>query len=116
MKKLLVLCSLFTAFIVVNGGYKAFGSEAVCLSANEEISLQASSDDNLPVIQVFKFTLVGRNGAYSKRQFDALYNANEGTIKVGKLVYTIHENRAYGQENDYRSEYRYVAGDYYFNL
>lgn len=44
------------------------------------------------------------------------YDADSNRMWIGGVDYNIHENRAYGQANDGRSEYQYEAGGYYFNL
>ncbi len=89
---------------------------------DEEIFTETLSDteiENLPSITVYK--IIGVNATAS---FTAKYSASENYIyvyerKSGRSIwfyYTIYNNRAYGQENDGRGSFRYVAGDYYFNL
>ncbi len=78
-----------------------------------------SEDGRIREITVYKLTPIGQSGnAASSQAFTGYYDAANNKIKVGRFTYTVSENRAYGQANDYRSEYRYVAGpgDYYFNL
>lgn len=77
----------------------------------------ASAEDytRLPQIDVYLVRQVGPT-AWSTTPKKAYYDADNNWIYVGRQSYTIQENRAYGQENDGRASYRYVAGGYYFNL
>lgn len=106
MRKLFVsLVTLTTLF----GGFSAValpGESSSCVVAS------ASAQQS---ITVYLIKQVGGN-AWSTTSYKAIYDSDANTITVGKFTYNIHENRAYGQENDGRSEYRYVAGNYYFNL
>ena len=77
-------------------------------------------DDARP-ITVFRVKQVGAN-AWSNSPVSAYYSASENCIYVNEgsrknQPYSVYENRAYGQSNDGRAGYRYVAGgEYYFNL
>lgn len=69
----------------------------------------------LPKITVYRIVQVGGT-AWSKSSKEAYYDAQDNSIIVNGVALTIHENRAYGQENDGRADYRYQAGEYFFNL
>lgn len=76
--------------------------------------------DDAVKLTVYKVVQVGGN-AWSTSPKDAYYSASENRIYVteGKRVnqpYNVTQNRAYGQDQDGRAEYRYTAGSYYFNL
>lgn len=109
-----LLSILFNANANNNENPKVLNEEEIFTEtlSNEEI-------ENLPSITVYK--IIGVNATCT---FTAKYSASENYIyvyerKSGRSLwfsYTIFNNRAYGQENDGRSSFRYVAGDYYFNL
>lgn len=115
MKKLLFLSVLLSLSTVT---LSAKETQCPCQKTftHETVIGKYATQSELVKIQVYEFVRVGANGAYSRRTVNALYDASAQTIIVGKQPYTIHSNPAYGQENDYRSEYRYHAGNYYFNL
>lgn len=112
MKKLFLVC------VLLIGGSIAY-TLPVCAT---ETSYAANSDlpgDAQP-ITVYKVVQVG-GSAWSTSPVSAYYSSSENCIYVSEgrrknQPYTINENRAYGQPNDGRAEYRYVAGGYYFNL
>lgn len=66
-------------------------------------------------ITVYQIKQVGSQ-AWSKSAVTAIYNREANTIKVGKFTYSINKNLAYGQSNDARGKFMYVASEYYFNL
>lgn len=86
-------------------------------SSVESTSFSQNKKDysELPKIKVYRIVQVG-GSAWSKSSKDAYYDAQDNAIIVDGQPLTIHENRAYGQENDGRADYRYMAGDYFFNL
>lgn len=79
------------------------------------IEITAAAENDCKEITVYTLTKVGQYGTSSKA-YKGLYNAKTNELTVGRMTFSVHENMAYGQENDYRSAYRYQAGDYYFNL
>lgn len=96
---------------------------AICLSANAAGTFSASMNKFVQEttvaetrsITVYLVKQVG-GGVWSKSSISATYDSERNVIKVGKFEYTIHENRAYGQEKDGRAEFKYQAGNYFFNL
>lgn len=83
-----------------------------------------TSSDQLPddavSITVYLVKQVGGT-SWSTSAVSAYYSRSENCIYVNEgrrknQPYTVHENRAYGQSNDGRAEYRYCASNYYFNL
>lgn len=111
MKKLILVIGLLiggTAFT----GFPTYAAEATYAT------------DNLPEdakqITVYRVKHVGGN-AWSSSPVSAYYSASENCIYVNEgrrknQPYTVYENRAYGQSQDGRGEFRYQASDYYFNL
>lgn len=82
-------------------------------------SINSLPEDARP-ITVYLVKQVG-GYAWSNSPKSAYYSASENRIYIDEgsrknQPYTVYENRAYGQERDGRAEYRYTAGDYYFNL
>ena len=80
----------------------------------ENVTLAASSYE----ITVHYIKQVGGD-AWSDTPYTATYNPNYGDygeITVKGMTYTVHLNRAYGQERDGRAKYKYEAAGYYFNL
>lgn len=108
MKKIILALALVcsTSVMVAVNSYKS-------VEESQEIYLASASQAR--EITVYLIKQVGGD-AWSKAAYTALYDSDRNVIKVGRFEYTVHENRAYGQERDGRSEYKYVAGGYYFNL
>lgn len=80
----------------------------------------SSLPDDARSIQVVKFTKVGNN-SYSSTYKDAYYSSTTNFIYVKEpgrdnQSYSVSKNPAYGQDGDYRANYEYTAGNYYFNL
>lgn len=112
MKKIILVCALL------------FGISAVytthMVAAESTYSSSRELPDDARSITVYKVVQVGGN-AWSSSPKDAYYSRSENCIYVNEgrrknQPYTISENRAYGQSDDGRAEYRYTAGGYYFNL
>lgn len=89
-----------------------FADTIICFSAHANESMLSTTGTEITVYLVKQ--VGGR--AWSKSAVTAIYDSKEKTIKVGKFTYSINKNLAYGQSDDGRGEYMYVAGDYYFNL
>lgn len=95
----------------------------ICLSANANETMLYSMDsyiNNTTItagteITVYLIKQVGGR-AWSKSAVSATYDRETNTIKVGKFTYSVTKNLAYGQSDDARGEFKYVAGGYYFNL
>lgn len=95
----------------------------ICLSANANGSMRYSTDSYIhnasitagTEITVYQMKQVGGQ-AWSKTAVTATYDSEANTIKVGKFTYSVTNNLAYGQSDDARGEFKYVAGGYYFNL
>lgn len=113
MKKFIICAALLA------GGF----SIAPSINATEIVSMpsaaQALPEDATP-ITVYKVVQVSGN-AWSTSAKSAYYSASENCIYVteGRRVnqpYSVSENRAYGQSQDGRGEYKYTAGGYYFDL
>lgn len=95
------------------------------VQASESLSsISATSARELPddarSITVYKVVKVGGN-AWSSSPVSAIYSRSENSIYVNEgrrqnQPYTISANPAYKQQNDGRGEFRYRAGDYFFNL
>lgn len=113
MKKYLLILALL-----------AGGSIAVSAPMTAPESTYRSNDRQLPedARELTVYSLVHISGtawssspksAYFSRSTNCIY-VTENNIK--NIPYDVHENRAYGQDNDGRAAYRYVAGGYYFNL
>lgn len=63
----------------------------------------------------YRITVVSFSGNLTKR-VSATYDSETNTITVsGKGPYKVEKNPYYGSD-DKRGDYRYVAGQYYFNL
>lgn len=115
MKKIILICAVL------------IGGSALCIPAVNATTVTATASaasNELPEdatsITVYKVVQVGGN-AWSKSPKSAYYSSSTNCIYVteGRRVnqpYTVSENRAYGQENDGRGEFRYTAGGYYFDL
>lgn len=95
----------------------------ICLSANASCIKWDNMDsffNNTAItagreITVYQIKQVGGR-AWSKMAVSATYDSEANTIKVGKFTYSVTKNLAYGQSDDARGEFKYVAGGYYFNL
>ena len=95
----------------------------ICLSANANGTMLYKMDsyfNNTAItagreITVYQIKQVGGR-AWSKTAVSATYDSEANTIKVGKFTYSVTKNLAYGQSDDARGEFKYVAGGYYFNL
>lgn len=114
MKKFLIIC------ILLVGGYALFTPSVNATHAISVVSPEKTLPDDARSITVYKLVHVGGN-AWSTSPKDAYYSRSENCIYVteGRRVnqpYSVTENRAYGQSNDGRADYRYTAGGYYFNL
>lgn len=112
MKKYLLICAI--VFGVLELSTLPMRATETTLSTSRELPNDAQ------LITVHKLVHVGRN-AWSSSSVSAYYSSSENCIYVNEgkrrnQSYTIFENRAYGQPNDGRAEYRYVAGEYYFNI
>ena len=73
---------------------------------------------NTRVITVHYIKQVGGD-AWSDATYSGTYNPDYGQygeITIEGVTYTVHLNRAYGQDRDGRASYRYEAGGYYFNM
>lgn len=94
----------------------------ICLSANANGAMPYYVDSHIhntaitagTEITVYKIKQVGGR-AWSKSAVTATYDSEANTIKVGKFTYSVTKNLAYGQSDDARGEFKYVAGEYYFN-
>ena len=111
MKKFILACALFI------GSYSVATIPAYAV---QTIYASQNLPDDARSITVYEIKQVGGN-AWSSRTVSAYYSASENCIYVNEgrrknQPYSVIENRAYGQENDGRSEYKYYAGGYYFNL
>lgn len=89
-------------------------------AAETAYSTSRDLPDDARYITVYKVVQVGGN-AWSTSSIGAYYSASENCIYVDEGArknqsYSVMENRAYGQSNDGRAEFRYEAGGYYFNL
>lgn len=51
-----------------------------------------------------------------KRMVDAYYDSDSNRLYVGEYSYAVSENSLYGQVSDKRGNYKYVAGNFYFDL
>lgn len=112
MKKLLLI------FALLMGG-NSFTAPYLLASESSYSSENRLPDDAKP-ITVYLIKQVGGN-AWSNNPKSAYYSASENRIYISEgnrknQPYTVHENRAYGQDKDGRADYRYTAGGYYFNL
>ena len=112
MKKILLIFALLAGASVATS-LPAVAAEST-YSAGKELPDDARS------ITVYKVVQVGGN-AWSNSPKSAYYSRSENCIYVNEgrrenQPYTVTQNRAYGQSNDGRAEYRYTAGGYYFNL
>lgn len=94
------------------------------INATKVPSSLTSSAKGLPSdaqsITVYKVVQTGGT-SWSTNPKNGYYSPSENCIYVSEgsranQPYTVTENRAYGQLNDGRSEYRYTAGGYFFNL
>lgn len=109
MKKLVLIFSLF-----------AFSATPLLNAANlttviEFSSVHPGDHSNLKELTAYKVTQVGGT-AWSKAPVTAYYDKSANELHVGKLFFSVTKNPAYGQEKDGRSEFKYVAGGYYFNV
>ena len=112
MKKIFLICVLLAGTSVATT-LPLSAAESTYFASNE------LPNDASP-ITVYKVVQVGGN-SWSNSPKSAYYSRSENCIYVKEgrrenQPYTITENRAYGQSNDGRAEYRYTAGGYYFNL
>lgn len=74
-----------------------------------------TGEDNMVNVTAYTLTKVGEYGCSSKPH-SAYYNKATNELTVGRQTFSVYKNMAYGQDKDYRSAYRYRAGEYYFNL
>lgn len=112
MKKIFLICTLLVGAPVCST-LPAFATETTVAAAGE-------LPDDARSITVYKVVQVGGN-AWTNSPKSAYYSSSENCIYVNEgkrknQPYSVSANRAYGQENDGRAEYRYTAGGYYFNL
>jgi hypothetical protein len=108
MKKLIIVCLGLLTFGL--GVTIAHPSET---SINGEISMSSTRE-----IPVYVLTNLG-GGVYGQTQYTGIYNpdyGDYGEITIKGQPYTVRLNPAYGQDKDYRADFRYYAGGYYFNL
>ena len=115
MKKLILICAMLVGGLALS---------LPPINATQVASTTSAYASELPddarSITVYKVVQVG-GAAWSTSPKDAYYSSSEKCIYVteGRRVnqpYSVFENRAYGQPNDGRAEYRYTAGGYYFNI
>ena len=108
----------FLVLVLLFGGSVVYTSSMVAAESSYSSSRELPEDARS--ITVYKVVQVGGN-AWSTSAKNAYYSSSENCIYVteGRRVnqpYSVTENRAYGQSNDGRAEYRYTAAGYYFNL
>jgi len=115
MKKLILICTALA------GGTALFIPSVSATQVHSAISASVYElPDDARSITVYKIVQVS-GSAWSTSPKDAYYSRSENCIYVTEgrqknQPYSITENRAYGQSNDGRAEYRYTAGGYFFNL
>lgn len=111
MKKFLFVAACFLA---VCGANANSGSAPVA----QPSEVTTHSDGEWRTITVYKLTQVGSSGAAcSKQTKSAEFNQSSMELKVDGRTRSVGENRAYGQENDYRAPYKYQSEyTYFFNL
>ncbi len=112
MRKLFLVCALLIGSTVT--------SIFPVIAAEATISSDRQLPDDAREITVFKLVHISGN-AWSASKKTAYYSRSENLLYIDEgqrknQTYTVNENRAYGQSNDGRAEYRYTAGGYYFNL
>lgn len=87
-----------------------------CLQANtvniqNEFTVSASATRNITAYEIKK-----KGHMYITKTVSAIYDSESNTLIVDNESYTVSDNPYYGNSNDKRGDYKYVAsGRFYFN-